>query len=322
MVKELGIHPRAIMIPGHDTHGSPAAYKEFLYVPTGNGVADDAHTVPKPDAPSLVCLRKATGKVVWKDNSPGKNLLHGHYASPLVIETADRAQVIHTQGDGWMRSFDAETGKLIWKFDTNRKDAKNFLDRGENGEARNFVVATPVYADSRVYFATGRDPESCSGPGRLFCIDPTKTGDISPELDDGKGKGKPNPNSAVVWEFAGDGPKEIDRMHLSLSSVAVHDGLLIAADGSGYVHCLDAKSGKRHWSHDTKATVHGHPLVVDGKVYVGTDDGVVWVFGLQKTKQVIAKNKVDAPVRAPPVFANGLLYVLTEKTLHAIAEKR
>ena len=54
---------------------SVAGHKDRLYVVTHNGV-DEAHVnVPAPDAPSLVCLEKATGKVVWKDNSPGKNIL-------------------------------------------------------------------------------------------------------------------------------------------------------------------------------------------------------------------------------------------------------
>jgi len=317
MVKDLGIAPRALMIPGHDTHGSPAAYKDFLYVPTGNGMAADARTVPAPDAPGLVCLRKDNGAVVWKDNTPGKNLLFGHYASPLVVEIAGRGQVIAPQADGWVRSFDPGTGKLLWKFDTNRKGATG--DGGVGGQ-RTYVVATPVYANGRVYFATGLHPEACGDQtGRLFCIDPTKSGDISPELDAGGGRGKPNPNSGVLWEFTEAGPGEADRMHLSLSSVAVHDGLVIATDYFGFVHCLDETTGKRHWTQDTKDTVFGGPLVADGKIYVGNQGGCMWVFGLGKMKKVIAKTDTNRLIVAPPVFANGILYVLTEGRLYAIA---
>jgi outer membrane protein assembly factor BamB len=155
----------------------------------------------------------------------------------------------------------------------------------------------------------------------LFCIDPTKTGDVSPEIGERPGKGKLNPNSAVVWEFTENGPKKSDQMHRSISSVAVHNGLVIAADFYGYLHCLDEKTGKRFWSHDLKGQVTGNPLVVDEKVFAGDDNGDVQAFALQKTKKLIAKNELDAPVRAPPVFANGVLYVLTEKTLFALAQK-
>ena len=43
---------------------------------------EDRGTIPKPDAPSLVCLNKETGKVYWKDNSPGSNILVTQFASP------------------------------------------------------------------------------------------------------------------------------------------------------------------------------------------------------------------------------------------------
>src|SRR5262249_12143693 len=143
------------MIPGCDTLGSPAAYKDYLYVPTGNGRDADNRTVPAPDAPSLVCVRKDTGKVIWTDNSPGKDMMPGHYASPLVVEVGGRGQVIHPQADGWVRSFDAESGKLLWAFDTNRKNVpRDFQEVGKEGRSRYAVFAPPVYAGGRVYFAT------------------------------------------------------------------------------------------------------------------------------------------------------------------------
>ena len=322
MVKEFALDPFDLHIPSHNRHGSPAAYKDFIYVPTGNGINCDPRIEGTPDGVALACLHKDTGKIVWKVNSPGPDHRFGHYASALVVETGGKGQVIHPQGDGWVRSFDAETGKLLWKFDPNPVGVK-WIDEREPAEvARNCVMGTPVYAGGRVYFAHGRAPEASGGPGRLFCVDPTKTGDVSAELDDGKGKGKPNPNSALVWSFTKDGPKETDRMHMLLSSIAVHDGFVIAADRHGIVHCFDEKTGKRHWWHSTKATVDGSLLVADGKVYVGVDAGDVHVLELAKVKKVIAKHEFDQPIDAPPVFANGVLYVLTRGYLYAITQKQ
>jgi outer membrane protein assembly factor BamB len=317
MVKELKIVPHAAMIPWPESYGSPAAYKELLFVPTGNSLDSDNHTVPAPDAPTLICLRKDTGKLVWSDNSPGRDMMPKHLASPLVVEVAGGAQVIHPQGDGWVRSFEAETGKLLWKFDLNRKDAAREFHKFE----RHGAVATPVYANGKIYFAMGREPETCSGPGKLYCIDPSKSGDVSPELEDGPGKGKPNPNSAVVWELGANASAETDKMHLTTASVAVHKGLVVAVDHHGYVHCLDEKTGKQHWSQDLKGSAFASPLIVDGVFYVGTEDGTLFVFALSAEKKLIAKREFDAPICTSPVFANGVLYVLTEKALFAIQEK-
>jgi outer membrane protein assembly factor BamB len=324
LVKEQGVFPNSPMIPGHNNLGSPAVYKDLLFVPTGNGVDVDhpgATRVRAPEAPSLVCLRKDTGKVVWKDNSPGKEIYGGHYASPLVIEVGSTIQVIHPQGDGWVRSFDARTGKLIWQFDTNRKGAKwDWIDG--TGTAKHVVVATPVYANGRVYFAAGREPEFAGGQGRLFCIDPTGSGDISPELDDGAAMGKPNPNSGLVWDFTKDGDKDSQVMHQTISCVAVKDGLAVVPDRLGYVHCFDAKTGKRYWTHDTRAGQFGDPLIVDGKVYAANDEGYVTILELAKTLKVLARHDMDQVIVAPPVFANGKLYVLTELRLYALGTQR
>jgi outer membrane protein assembly factor BamB len=159
--------------------------------------------------------------------------------------------------------------------------------------------------------ACGRYVEEGEGPGRLCCIDPTKKGDISLELPDGPGKGKPNPNSGAVWHF--------DAMQRTMSTVAVHDGLVIAPDFSGFVNCLDARSGEKYWSHDMTGHAFGcSPLIVDGKVYTGDEDGDLWIFELSKQKRIIAEHEFANVVYSSPVFANGILYVVAGDTLYAI----
>lgn len=124
MRKELGVYPRLFTMR-FGFAASVTGHGDRLYVVTHNGIGygDKGPFVPRPDAPSLVCLEKATGKVVWKDNSPGKGILHVQFSSPLVAEVGGEAQVIVGQGDGWLRAFDAATGKLIWKCDLNPKSS-------------------------------------------------------------------------------------------------------------------------------------------------------------------------------------------------------
>ncbi len=110
-------------------------------------------------------------------------------------------------------------------------------------------------------------------------------------------------------------------MHRTMASVAIDDGLLIAADFSGLVHCLDAQSGKVHWTHDLMATISAPPLIVDGKAYLTDQDGDVSIFALSKDKRLIAKHPIGDSVFCAPVFANGALYVATEQTLLAIASE-
>jgi outer membrane protein assembly factor BamB len=272
---------------------------------TGNGVVWSRLNVPAPLAPSLVCLNKNTGDVVWEDNSPGTQIIFGEFASPLIIETGGVAQVIAPQGDGWVRSFEAKTGKLLWKFDINPKAVKG-------KESRNFFLNSPVFHEGRVYIAGGRGVESGEGPGRLVCLDPAKRGDISLELEDRPGIGKPNPNSGAVWHF--------DELGRTMSNVAIHDGFVVAVDFGGHIYCMDGATGRNLWKHDTGAHVWGSPLIADGKVYLGNEDGEFCVFELTREKKLLFKTSFDAPVYASPIFANGVLYIATNRKLFAIQQ--
>ncbi len=331
MRKQLGVFQHLPLMAGGFA-ASVAGDKERLFVVTHNGVDESHIKVPAPLAPSLVCLKKDTGKVLWKDNSPRQRILHCQVSSPLVCEVDGRAQVIVGQGDGWLRSLDPETGRLLWKCDLNPKDSE--YDLGGTG-TRNYVMATPMLYDGRVYVPTGQDPEHSAGVAHLYCIDPTKTGDVSRELDAGPKKGKPNPNSAVVWytpsEIPADAPKiEIGKKKRDLlrsrdfyycrtiATPTAHDGLLYSADVHGFVYCFDAKTGKLYWVEDTKADVRGQPLWADGKVFVGTGSGDVFIFAHGKEKKLLAKIESDEPVRPGLIFANGTLYVTGESRLFAI----
>jgi outer membrane protein assembly factor BamB len=93
------------------------------------------------------------------------------------------------------------------------------------------------------------------------------------------------------------------------------------AEYAGKIHCLDAKTGKPYWVHDTLSRIWGSTLVADGKVYIGTEDGEVVIFNAGKEKKIISTMDMGAPVYSSPVFANGTLYISTQTHLYAIGKK-
>jgi outer membrane protein assembly factor BamB len=345
LIEKFGVFPRSPPM-GFSRTCSIAAYKDFIYVVTGNGVDETYKKIPKPEAPSLICFHRDTGEAVWQDSSPGENILDGQWSSPTIVEIGGVAQCVAAQGDGWVRSFEALTGKPIWQFDMNRKEGRWMLERS----TRNSILASPVFADNRIYIANGLGLEFGERPGRLVCLDPTRQGDISSELAvdrDGQAiphrrvqavdpaageKAVPNPNSGLVWEFTHlrDGKQFTAVMHASLCSVVVHQGLVIAGDSSGLVHCLDAKTGERYWFFDALAYINGSPLIVDDKVYVVDSDGDLMIFRLSPDPNIAMRitNGIAEPLRefnmgswccSSPVFANGVMYVATANELFAIA---
>lgn len=314
----------------------------LLFVNTSNGVDEGHQNLPSEDAPSFLCMNRDTGEVIWTDNSPGKNVLHGQWSSPTYAVLGGVPQVLFGGGDGWLYSFapEGENGKskLLWKFDCNPKESLYVLG---GSATRNHIIATPVVYDGLVYVAVGEDPEHGEGDGHLWCIDPTKRGDVSPtQVFNAKDPSTPiphkrlqamvakdgdlqrdNPNSAAVWHYVGKDPEEFETtMHRSCGTVAIKDNLLFIADFSGVFHCLDAKTGEPYWSYDMFAASWASPLIVENRVYISDEDGMIWIFEVSKEQNMIGKNEMESAVYTTPVAANKTLFIANRNRIFAIAE--
>jgi outer membrane protein assembly factor BamB len=289
MIAELDVFPHNLAT------SSPLGIDGLLFALTSNGV-DEGHVhIPAPFAPSFVAFDLASGELVWDSALPGDHILHGQWANPAYGEAGGRKQVIFPGGDGWLYSLEPKTGALIWKFDCNPKDA--VWELGGRG-TRNNLVSTPVFHNGVVYIAVGQDPEHGEGDGHLWAIDASGTGDIT--------------ETGALWHFGDENYKR------TVSTVSIDDGLLYAADLSGFVYCLDAKTGEHHWTHDTFAAIWGSPFVADGKVYIGDEDGDVDVLKAGKTLEVLHETNLGSAVYTTPVARDGIIYIASRNTLFAI----
>src|SRR5262249_38095422 len=173
MMKELNVFPFFC------SYCSPLVVQDRVFVVTGNGVSgSDPDKVHSPEAPSFAALDKKTGKLLWSSNLPGDRILEGQWTSPAYAVVGDKAQVIFPGGDGWLYSPEPDTGKLIWKFDCNPKSSRG---KKTGRDVPNYLLAAPVVYDNRVYIGVGHNPEGGKGStvGHFWCIDITKTGDVS-----------------------------------------------------------------------------------------------------------------------------------------------
>jgi outer membrane protein assembly factor BamB len=314
---------------------------DLLFVNTSNGVDEGHMTLPQEDAPSFICMNRDTGAILWTDNTPGNNVLHGQWSSPAYGTFGGQAQVLFGGGDGWLYSFDpaGENGKakLLWKFDCNPKDSKYALNRA----TRNHLIATPVVYDGLVYIAVGEDPEHGEGNGHLWCIDPTKRGDVSPTLvynskspetpiahkrlqamvaDEGDFE-RDNPNSAAVWHYVGNDPKVFEQsMHRTCGTCAIKNGMLVVADFAGVVHCLDVKTGKAHWTYDMLAGSWASALIIGELIYVSDEDGDISIFNLSKDFELVGEMNMGSSVFTTPIVANDTLYIANRNRIFAIKE--
>ncbi len=306
---------------------------DVLYTGTSNGVGGDKGShwtkmhayVVNPKAPAFIALDKNTGRLLAvEDAGISSRLWHAQWSSPSLGVVNGKKLIFLGGGDGYCYAFEALERlpakptklKLAWRYDCNppeyrfpggkpvnyykgdkrQKQSTNKNDGKYIGPSQ--VIATPVFHDNRVYIAIGQDPAHGRGRGMLQCIDATQSGDVT--------------KTACVWKYGA-----IER---TLSTAAVHDGLVYIPDLSGKIHCLDADTGAVVWVYDTKAQTWGSTLVADGKLYVG-NQRYFYVLATGKTPHLLTKIRLGSPIYSSPITANGVLYVATGKQLWAIAKK-
>ncbi len=352
MIGSLGVNPHNM------SACSPLLVGDILYVVTANGVDEGHVNIPAPQATSFLAIDKHTGKVLWKRNDPGRNIMHGQWSNPVYGEINGVRQVIFPGGDGWLHAYKPETGELLWKFDCNPKNSRYEL--GGTGTKSDFI-ATPVVYDGKVYIGVGQDPEHFSGIGHFWCIDPSKATspgqDLSPKNDNFDPNAPENKGSGLVWHYGGeDKRKFVPRDFVfgrTMSTACIVDDIVYISELQGFLHCLDAKTGKKYWQYDLKGAIWGSPYYVDGKVYLATESGDLYCFKHEKHPKVIddtdipdakdardfnakrrakraevekeyllGKSEFDAAIRSTPVVVNGVMYVMTEKTLYAVEGKK
>jgi outer membrane protein assembly factor BamB len=315
MIAEAEVRP-------HDAAScSPLIHGDFLYVTTSNGVDGPHKKVVSPLAPSLIVLDKKTGRLVATDGEKiGTRLYHAQWSSPSLGKVGGRTLIFLGGGDGVCYAFEALSKaaeapvelKTVWKFDCNPPEYKlrdgkpiPYYDgdkrkkRGNKNDGLyvgpSQIIATPVFWKNRIYVPTGQDPAHGRGKAILYCIDATKTGDIT--------------RTGKIWSYHG-----LDR---TMSTVAVAGGLVYSPDTAGRLHCVDAETGDLCWMFDTRAEIWGSPLVADGKVYLGTKNKF-WVLTEGRKLEVLADLRLGAAVYSTPIVANEVMYVASLKYLWAV----
>jgi len=299
------------MYPHDSAHSSILLHGESLYVNTVNGVDNTHRFIRRPEAPSLAVLDKKTGRLKAQDNERiGPRIFHSTWSSPALGSVGGRELVFFCGGDGVCYAFDAvksastaggvENLRRVWRFDFDPSAPKENVHQyiGNRRESPSNIMSMPVFDNNRVYVTGGGDIWWGKREAWLKCIDATGTGEIT--------------TSGQVWSYPLDSH--------CCSTPSIYNGLVFVADCGHKVHCVDAETGKRYWTHETKGEIWASTLVADGKVYIGTRQKDFWVLAASKEKKVISSTELDGPIASTAVAANGVLYVTTSKSLYAVQE--
>ena len=329
---------------------SVTAFGDILFVNTSNGVDESHINIPAPDAPSFMAMDKNTGEVAL-DRQVART---EHPARPMVVADGWRhravPQVIFAGGDGWVYSFDP-------KADAARRQARVAVEvRRQPKDVRSGFSAVAALATTSSPRRSSTTASSTSPSDRTrnmakasaICgvsippneatsalswpLTPTTPSQmIPPHTTNPSGRARrrrchgpipTRPSSGTTASSTRTAMARFDfeeTMHRSCGTVAIKDDLLYIADFSGLFHCLDAKTGKVHWTYDMLAAAWGSPLIVEDKVYIGDEDGDVCVFDLTaEPHEPIAEINMGNSVYSTPIVANDVLYIANRTHLFAI----
>lgn len=299
-----------LKINGHDVVGATLLlHGNHLYATTGNGIDDRHDKIPCPLAPTLVALDKTTGRLLARDGERiGERMFHCAWSSPCGAQVGGRTLIFLGGPDGVLYAFseppalppDAPVRPLerVWSHDCNPPHyrVRDGQPMPYSTHSRNLpdgpseIIGTPVCHDGRVYVAIGQSPLHGVGQGCLVCVD-AATG-------------------KHVWSS-----QQVDR---TLATAAIADGLLYLPDYTGNLHCFDALTGQRQWVRELGSRNWGSSAcVADGKVYVGTEANILWVFKAGRETEVLSRTRLKStPIT--PTASSGVLYIPTQKSLIAV----
>jgi len=325
----LDLRSAAGVRPHDSAHSSILLDGPYLYLNTSNGLNSKHTGVDKPDAPSLVVVDKATGRLVAQEREGiSQRIFHCTWSSPALGEVGGRRLVLFGGGDGVCYAFDplspvqgtdspggppgplpssqaaeeparrVDSLRCVWRFDCDPTAPKENIHRYIRNRrvSPSNIKSMPVFLDGRLYVTVGGDIWWGKEEAWLKCIDATGTGDVTA--------------SGLLWSYP------VERHCCSTPSI--HNGLVYVADCGGKLHCVDAQTGRPYWVHDAGREIWASTLVADEKVYIGTRRGDFWVLATGKEKRVLSSTHLDDPIISTAVAANGTLYVGTMTRLYAL----
>jgi outer membrane protein assembly factor BamB len=168
---------------------------------------------------------------------PGGRPYDTAYAAPLIATIGGQRLLIVGLGDGGIHAIKPQTGEKVWSFVA----AKRAINTGV------------VVSGSSVIISHGDENLDVNVMGMLAAIDGSQTGDIN----------------TTKWELKGT--------EFTYSSPLIDGSRLYQIDGGSTLHAFDLETGRELWSQRLGLAQKAPPVLVDGKIYVGTDNGKFFI---------------------------------------------
>lgn len=263
------------------------------------------------------------GNIVWKNETLGYVPVHGNGGSPIVV-----GEKLILSCDGTdvqdVVALDTKKGKIAWKTPRNAGASKAFSFATPHlitVDGKQQVVSPGSNMVGSYDPATGQEVWRVNYDGYSLIQRPVfghglvyiQTGFNNPILHAVKPGAGDVTDGNILWTYRRNVPH-------TASYVLALDELYMVSD-KGIVTCLDAKTGKVHWSERVSGGYSASPIYHDGKIWLTNEDGGGTVLQAGKAFKVLAQNDLKEKSLASFAAADGALYVRTERHLYRFEAK-
>jgi outer membrane protein assembly factor BamB len=223
-----------------------------------------------------------TGKEVWKTSREEIP----SWGTPTIYEGKTRVELV-TNATRAARSYDPLTGKELWHMSGNPE----------------VTATTPIFGHDLIFIVNHYRPNQ-----PIYAIKPGATGDIS--LKDGK-----TSNDFIAWSYQRGGSY--------MPTPLIYGEYLYICQNQAIVRCLNAKTGEVAYQSriGEGGSYSASPVAADGKVYLTSEDGAVFVLKAGNKYEMLAKNEMGEVLMATPAISDGMIFVRGQHNLFCVADK-
>ncbi len=228
----------------------------------------------------LLATDLKTGKTVWKTIREELP----SWGTPTIYPGKNRVELI-TNASNFIRGYDPATGQELWRL----------------GGSSKITAPTPVFSNDLIVVASGRRPEA-----PIFVIRAGASGDITLGNEQ-------NSSKHIAWS-------KQKRGSYMPTPLIYGDHLYVLAN-QGIFDCYNLKTGEEIYRERISHQGGGFsasPVAADGKIYLPSEDGGIFVVKAGPDFALLATNPMDELLMATPAISSGMMFVRTQHHLFAI----
>ncbi len=236
----------------------------------------------------FLAFDKRTGETMWV-SAPGGRPYDTTYAPPIIVNVNGTRLLVQGASDGVVHAIKAQTGEPVWKYEISK--------RGLNtGVVVRGATAILTHSEENL---------DSSEMGMMAAVDAASKGEIKKEQ--------------LKWSIYG--------WQGGFSSPVLDGDRLYQLDNGANIAAFDINNGKQLWLQNLGTIQKASPVLADGKLYVGTENGKFFILQPSATgakildEDQLGTEQLPEAIIASVAVANGRVYLVSDSNLYCIGKK-